>query len=65
MKKEIMDEIQKEMQKNLGPMWKVKQETEQKIGGLKEGIVCQFPGDNYATAYIRRTLREHWIPVQI
>ena len=49
MKKEIMDEIQKEMQKNLGPMWKVKQETEQKIGGLKEGIVCQFSGDNYAT----------------
>lgn len=48
MKKEIMDEIQKEMQKNLGPMWKVERKTEQKIGGLKEGILCRFSGDNYA-----------------
>lgn len=49
MKKELMDEIQKEMQKKLGPMWEVKRETEQEIGGLKEGIVCQFSGDNYAS----------------
>lgn len=45
MRKEEIDKLQREMQKNLGEEWEVKPMTVKKIGGDKEAIGCRFQGD--------------------
>lgn len=45
MRKEEIDKLQIEMQKNLGEKWEVKPMTVKKIGGDKEAIGCRFQGD--------------------
>ena len=41
MRKEEIDKLQIEMQKNLGEKWEVKPMTVKKIGGDKEAIGCR------------------------
>ena len=45
MRKEEIDELQREMQKNLGEKWEVKPMSVKKIGGDKEAIGCKFQGE--------------------
>lgn len=47
MRKEEIDELQREMQKNLGEKWEVKPMSVKKIGGDKEAIGCKFQGDEF------------------
>lgn len=47
MRKEEIDELQREMQKNLGEKWEVKPMSVKKIGGDKEAIGCRFQGDEF------------------
>lgn len=47
MRKEEIDELQREVQKNLGEKWEVKPMSVKKIGGDKEAIGCRFQGDTY------------------
>lgn len=47
MRKEEIDKLQREMQKNLGEKWEVKPMTVKKIGGDKEAIGCKFQDDEF------------------
>ena len=47
MRKEEIDELQREVQKNLGEKWEVKPMSVKKIGGDKEAIGCRFQGDEF------------------
>ena len=49
MNKEQIDELQKELQNNLGSRWKVEPTSQVKVGGVKFGFTCSFEGDNAST----------------
>ena len=55
MRKEEIDELQREVQKNLGEKWEVKPMSVKKIGGDKEAIGCRFQGDSIKNISKRRS----------
>lgn len=49
MRKEEIEQLQKEILKNLGDNWEVQQTKIKKVGGDRDGLVCKCQGDNYGT----------------
>lgn len=48
MRRNVIEEVQKEMQRRLGRECDVETVTLQKVGGSVEGISCRFKGDDHA-----------------
>lgn len=64
MNKEQIDELQKELQNNLGSRWKVEPTSQVKVGGVKFGFSCSFEGDNAPPSYAQMTTNICWMKEQ-